>query len=330
MVASLDVQMKVDEDKSWRTRSVVLAVASVLAIAVAQFCFFSVDTSEYAVVIEFGNPVQVVTEPGLGFKYPYQNVVKFDNRLYVYTPPLSEFLTLEKTPVVASTAILWRIDDPSRFLQTVFDRVGAESRLSDILFAELGAAIGSAPLTAFVSADPGVYRAEDIIVDVAERCREIALRDYGIAVTDVKLQRLDFPERNRLSVFARMKSERVRISMRYRSEGEEEGLKIRATAEQEKTKILSEAFKVAQQHRGEGEARAARIYAQSLSLSPEFYRFLRTREASKKFLDEETTLILPAESELFSLLYDSNYFNRSEETSSSLAENPQKGESMSR
>ena len=104
------------------------------------------DRAEYAVVTQFGEPVQVVTAPGLGVKVPYQSVNKFDRRLFVYAPPLSEFLTLEKTAVVASSAILWRIAEPRKFFETVFDRTGAEARLSDILFAELGAAIGRNPL----------------------------------------------------------------------------------------------------------------------------------------------------------------------------------------
>jgi membrane protease subunit HflC len=107
-----------------------------------------------------------------------------------------------------------------------------------------------------------------------------------------------------------MKSERARISMKYRSEGEEEGLKIRAEADEEGTRIRSEAFKVAERHRGEGEAEAARIYAQELEAAPEFYRFLRTLEASRQFVADGTTLVLPANSELFGLLYDSNHYQR--------------------
>jgi membrane protease subunit HflC len=96
--------------------------------------------------------------------------------------------------------------------------------------------------------------------------------------------------------------------MKYRSEGEEEGLKIRAEADAERIRIRSEAFKVAEQHRGEGEAEAARIYAQTLEAAPEFYRFLRTLETSRKFIGADTTLVLPADSELFGLLYDSNHY----------------------
>ena len=130
--------------------AVALGVACVLA-ATAKLCCFSVDTGDYALVTEFGKPVQVVMTAGLRFKLPYQSVRTFDSRLFVYTPAASEFLTVEKTPVVAAGTILWRIADPEKYFQTVFDRNGAESRLGDILFAELGAAIGRNRLAAFFS-----------------------------------------------------------------------------------------------------------------------------------------------------------------------------------
>jgi membrane protease subunit HflC len=259
------------------------------------------------VVTQFGDPVRVVTTPGLHVKlpYPFQNVTRFDSRLFVLAPPPTEFLTMAKRNVVASGFILWRIADPRKFLQTVFDRSGAESRLTDILFAELGAAFGSAPLSAFVSTTPGEYRAEDILATVTRQYRVTARRDYGIEVVDVRLRRLDFPEQVRLSVFARMKSERTRISMQYRSEGEEEGLKIRAAAEKAKSGILGEAYKLSQKYRGEGEARAAKIYADSLDGAPGFYRFVRSIDAMKKAIDKDTTLVLPVDSPLFRLLRDS-------------------------
>lgn len=301
-----------DKPNGYKRRWLGLAGLAIIAAALTPFCFFTVAADEYAIVTEFGDPVQVVLTPGLRYKYPYQSVAKFDNRLFVHVPASSEFLTLEKTPVLASSAVFWRIDDPQKFLQTVFNRTAAESRLSDILFAELGAAIGRTPLSAFVNTDPDAYQTETIIAEVAAQCRTIARRDYGIEIVDVQLQRLDFPERNRLSVFARMKSERTRISMQYRSEGEEQGLKIRAGAEQEKTSILAEAYRTAQQQRGLGEAKAARIYAEALGKAPEFYQFLRSTETFQKAVgnDNETTLVLPVDSELFRLLQDSSHYQR--------------------
>ena len=147
-----------------------------------------------------------------------------------------------------------------------------------------------------------------MLEDVTGTLREIARRDYGIELVDVQLHRFDFPERNRLRVYARMKSERARISMKYRSEGEEEGLKIRAAANEERSRLLSEAYKIGEQHRGRGEAEAAGIYAEALGAAPEFYQFLRTMEATRKFVGAGTTMVLPADSKLFGLLYDSDHY----------------------
>jgi membrane protease subunit HflC len=294
-------------------RRLFLAVALAAAgglLLVARLSCYTVEAGEYAVITDFGKPVKVVTTPGLGFKYPYQSVRTFDARLFAFAPAASEFLTLEKTPVVAAGTILWRIGDPQKFFVTVFDRSGAESRLGDVLFAEMGAAVGRNPLAAFYSVDPGQYRVDAIVGEIAARCREIALRDFGIEVLDVELRAFDFPKQNRLPLYSRMKSERGRLSMKYRSEGEEEGLKVRAVADQQKSEMLSEALKVAQQHRGKGEGEAARIYAQALSQGPDFYRFVRTMEASHNLVPKGTTLVLPANSELFGLLSDSGHYER--------------------
>jgi len=290
---------------------VTVALAGVCALigAAALSCYIVV-AGEYAVVTDFGRPVRVVTTPGLQFKYPYQSVRTFDARLFASTPSASEFLTLEKTPVVAAGTILWRIADAKKFFQTVFDRAGAESRLGDVLFAEMGAAVGRSPLSAFYSVEPGEYRVDAILADVAARCRDVALRDFGIEVVDVELRTFDFPKQNRGPLYARMKSERGRLSMKYRSEGEEEGLKVRAAADQQKTQILSEALKIAQQHRGRGEGEAAHIYAGALSQGPDFYQFMRTMEASHNLVPKGTTLVLPANSELFGLLSDSSHYER--------------------
>jgi membrane protease subunit HflC len=287
------------------------AVVGIVALAASllYLCLFSVDSSQFAIVTAFGRPVQVIKQPGLHFKLPFHRLHLFDNRLSAFTPASSEFLTVEKTAVVAAGTVLWRVGNPQRFFETVFDSAGAQSRVADILFAELGAAIGRNPLGAFVSTDQSVYRAEAILDEVTAKCRESAARDYGIDIASVRLQSFDFPKQNRERVYARMASERGRISMRFRSEGEEEGAKIRAAADRERSQILSEASKVAQQRRGEGEGAAAHIYAQTLTRGPEFYRFLRTMEASRTVLPKTATLVLPVDSELFGLLTHSTYFN---------------------
>jgi modulator of FtsH protease HflC len=307
MVRSRDNAVVSDRWPHRRALAVVAAIG--LVAAVGSLCVFTVDSADFAIVTDFGKPTQVITAPGLRFKHPLQGVRAFDRRLFVYAAPPSEFLTLEKTPVVASGTILWRVADPKRYFETVIDKRGAESRLGDILSAEFGAAIGSNQLVAFVSTDPAAYGADAIVAEIARRCGTVAQRDYGIEVVDVQLRGFDFPKQNRLRLYARMKSERGSISMLYRSEGEEEGLKVRAAAEEQKARILGKAIELAQRRRGEGDGEAARIYANALSRAPEFYAFLRTMEASRTFARKSTTMVLPADSPLFGVLLDSNYFN---------------------
>jgi modulator of FtsH protease HflC len=287
-----------------------LILAFAIAIVLGKPLPFSVDTSEYAIITDFGKPTQVITSPGLRFRRAYESISTLDRRLFVYISPAAEFLTSEKTQVTAAGTVLWRVADPRKFFETVFDRTGAESRLGDILFAELGAAIGRSPLTAFVSIDPAAYRADAIVAEIAQRCREVARRDYGIDVVDVQLRSFDFPKQNRLRLYARMESERGRISMQYRSEGDEEGLKVRAIAEEEKARVLGQATELSQARRGEGDAEAARIYAQAFGQAPDFYGFLRTMETSRSLARQRTTMVLPVDSPLFGVLVDSNYFNR--------------------
>jgi membrane protease subunit HflC len=291
------------------------AGAGVLVLALAGIIAFTkpvpfvVDAGQYAIVTDFGKPTQVITSPGLGFRRLYESVRTFDRRLFVYASPAAEFLTMEKTQVVAAGTVLWRVAEPRRFFETVFDRTGAESRLGDILFAELGAAIGRNPLAAFVSIDPRSYRAGAVVAELTQRCRTVARRDYGIEVVDVQLRGFDFPKQNRPRLYARMQSERGRISMQYRSEGEEEGLKIRAVAEEEKARVLGRATELAQTRRGEGDAEAARIYTHAFTQGTDFYNFVRTIEAARSLTRQRTIMVLPADSPLFGPLADSNYFN---------------------
>jgi membrane protease subunit HflC len=185
-------------------------------------------------------------------------------------------------------------------------------------------------LVAFVSTDAAAYRADDIVAEIARRCDAVALRDYGIGILDVQLRGFDFPKQNRLRLYARMKSERGRISMLYRSEGEEEGLKLRAAAEEQKARILARAVEFSQQRRGEGDGEAARIYANALSRAPEFYAFLRTMEASRNFARKSTTMVLPADSPLFRVLLDSDYFNGSAAGSHDIRKDLPKGDGVQR
>ena len=128
------------------------------------------------------------------------------------------------------------------------------------------------------------------------------MAQYGIRVVDVRIKRLNLPEQNKQSVFARMRAERERIAMQYRAEGEQQALTIRAGADREQEEILSAAYKEAEKIRGEGDAEATRIYGQAYSKNPQFYKLLRTLDSYKKVLDDKTTIILNSDSELLKVL----------------------------
>ncbi len=275
----------------------VLALFAVVAFGVASAIV--VDTTEYAVVTRFGRPARTYTTPGLHFRIPLvDQVIRLDARLLLTEPPPAEYLTLDKKNVVARTFLAWRVDDPLRYLQTVAVRDAAEARLAAVTSSEIGAAFGSVPFEALVSAEAGKMRLGAILDQVENRLRETAAREYGVRLVALRVERLAFPQQNEASVFQRMRAERQRIAKQFRSEGEEQSLKIRAEADSERARILAEAGRKAADIRGQAEAEAARVYADAVAVDPEFYRFVRTLEADEKIIDKDTTVILPADSPL--------------------------------
>ncbi len=275
----------------------------VLVVAWALYStFFTVAETEFVLVTQFGRPVGTVTEAGLHVKWPYQSATYFDRRLRVYNPRPSEFLTRDKKNLVIESYVLWQIDDPEAFVQTVGDEVAAEMRLHDITWAGLAAALGNHDLDAIVSPDPEKLQAQQMLDELTEQTGARALEQYGIRVADVRIKRLNLPEQNKQSVYARMRAERERIARQYRAEGEEQALRIRADADRQREETLSLAYKQAEQTKGEGDAEAARVYGRAYSRNPQFYKLVRTLEAYKKALDDQTTVILSSDSELLRLL----------------------------
>lgn len=289
---------------SRRRRVAAVAAGAVLLLLIARVPYV-VEATEYAVRTRFGRPVAVVTEPGLHARVPLvDDVARLDARLLYFDPPAGEFLTNDKKNIVVSPVVLWRIEEPLKFLQTLVTRESAEARLADLVASETGAALGAVPFTRLVSATEGEADLAGVVAGIGERVRARAAADYGVKVVDVRLKRIAFPEQNLLSVFGRMRSERERIARRFRSEGEEAALKIRAETDREKTRLLSEAYRKAEEEKGAGEAEAARIYAKATNQDPDLYKFLRTLRAYESILDEKTTLVLPGDSDVLRLLTD--------------------------
>jgi modulator of FtsH protease HflC len=279
-----------------------LPVASAAALLLlAWVTFFSVRETEFVFVTQFGRPVSTVTDPGLHVKWPFQTATYFDRRLRIYSPKPSEFLTRDKKNLLVETYVAWRIQDPKRFIETVTDPIGAELRLHDIVWSGLSASLGTHDLESIVSTNLQVIRASEMLDRLSSLTDLAALSQYGIEVVDVRIRRLNLPEQNKQSVYARMRAERERIARQYRAEGEEQALSIRADADRQKEEILSLAYKEAENVKGQGDAESMRTYRQAYSKNPRFYKLLRTLDAYKKILDDKTTAILSTDSELLKI-----------------------------
>ena len=284
--------------------AVTLIVLIAIGLLILNSVLFEVKEIEQVVITQFGKPVRVIQKAGLYAKLPdpVQSVRKFDKRLLIYDVKPSEFLTADKKNLILNMYMTWQIVDPMKFLASVRERTIAEILLADVAISEVGAAVGNVPLAALVSIDPERVIVDSIMVDVTENCRDRALANYGIDVKHVKMKQMRLPEQNLESVFQRMRAERQRMAKKYRSEGEEEAIKIRADADKERRTVLAQAYRESESIKGEGEAVAARIYADAFSKDPKFYKLVRTLQAYEKFLNEKTTVVLSTDSDLLKLL----------------------------
>jgi membrane protease subunit HflC len=278
------------------------AAGVVAALLLIYLTFFSVRETEFVLVTQFGRPVRTITDAGLHMKWFFQTNLYFDKRLRIYNPRPSEFLTQDKKNIVIENYVAWRIQNPERFVQTVGDPTAAEMRLHDIIWSGLSAALGTHDLESIVSPAADKIKAGSMLENLTALTDKAALEQYGIEVVDVRIKRLNLPEQNKQSVYARMRAERERIARQYRAEGEEQALSIRADADKQKEEILSVAYKDAEKVRGEGDAESTRIYGAAYSRNPRFYKLLRTLESYKKVLDDKTTVIMSSDSELLKVL----------------------------
>ena len=274
-----------------------LAGAIALLVAVWNLALFTVPQWMQAMVVQLGEPVRVVQEPGLYWKIPFiQQVTYFDRRLLDYDAASKDILTVDKQQLSVDNYSRWRIADPLQFYRTVRDERGAQSRLDDIVYSDLRETLGRHTLRDIVS-----DKRDQLMADVTARSAEKA-KVYGIEIVDVRIKRADLPEKNEQTVFGRMRSERERQAKKFRAEGDEEARKIRSESDKEVQILLADATQQGEVIRGEGDANATRIFAEAYGRDPDFYAFQRTLEAYRSALASGTTVILSPKSEFFRFL----------------------------
>jgi len=280
----------------------ILAVALAILVLVGSM-LFTVDQRQHALIFQLGEVKEVITKPGLHFKWPLiQNVRYFDMRILTYddAEPL-RFITSEKKPVLVDSFVKWRIIDVKQYYVSVQgDELRAATRLKQTISDGLQAEFGKRTVHDVVSGE------RDKIMELMRDKADVDLRRIGVEIIDVRLKRVDLPQEVSESVYGRMQAERKRVANELRSTGSAEAERIRADADRQREVILAEAYRDAQRIRGEGDAKAASTYAQAFSQNPEFYSFYRSMEAYRSsFRNRSDLLLLEPNSDFFRYLKDS-------------------------
>ena len=266
-------------------------------IAVLGTSIFTVDQRQYAIVFQLGDVREVISEPGLYFKWPLiQNVRYFDKRILTLdTSEPERYITSEKKNVLVDSFVKWRIVDPRLYYVSVAgDEARAQTRLSQTVNAGLREEFGKRTVHDVVSGER-----DDVMEQMREKADQDA-RKIGVQIVDVRVKRVDLPMEVSESVYRRMEAERKRVANELRSEGSAEAEKIRADADKQREVLVAEAYRDAQKIKGEGDAKAAALYAQAFNQNAEFYAFYRSLEAYRNsFKGKSDVIVVEPNSDFF-------------------------------
>jgi membrane protease subunit HflC len=273
------------------------------ALVVVSMTVFTVDQRQYAIIFQLGEIKEVVTEPGLAFKWPLiQNIRFYDNRILTLESAEPErFVTGEKKPVLVDSYVKWRIHDVKQYYVSVGgDEALAKTRLAQTVNSGLREEFGKRSVHDVVSGER-----DKIMAEVLKKA-DADMRNIGVEIVDVRLKRVDLVPEVSESVYRRMETERKRVANELRSTGGADAEKIKADADKQREIIVAEAYRDAQKTEGEGDARASAIYAQAYGQNPEFYAFYRSLEAYRKsFRTKNDLLVVDPNSEFFKYLKNS-------------------------
>ncbi|QPF83217.1 protease modulator HflC [Bradyrhizobium genosp. L] len=271
-----------------------LIVLFVLAI-IAYSSVFTVQQTEQALVVRFGKPVDVVTEPGLNFKVPFtDSVISIDKRILDLENPSQEIIASDQKRLVVDAFARYRIKDALRFYTSVGSIQAANLQLTTLLNASLRRVLGEVNFIAVVRDER-----EKLMARIRDQLDKEA-DGYGIQVVDVRIRRADLPEQNSVAVYKRMQTEREREAQEFRSQGAQKGQEIRSKADREATVIVAEANSTAEQTRGAGDAERNRLFAEAYSQDKDFFTFYRSMAAYENGLkSSDTRFLLRPDSDFF-------------------------------
>ncbi|MBM3530254.1 MAG: protease modulator HflC [Alphaproteobacteria bacterium] len=270
-------------------------ILALAALVLGYSALFTVYQTQQALVVRLGQPVRVVTEPGLHFKMPLiDNVIPIDKRILDLENPAQEVIASDQKRLVVDAFARYRIQEPLRFYQTVNTIAGANSQLSILLNSALRRVLGEATLTNVVRDERGTLMSR--VRDQLDKEAQV----YGITVVDVRIRRADLPDQNSQAVYQRMQTERQREAAEFRAQGSQRSQEIRSKADRDVTVLLAEAQSKAEQTRGEGDGERNRIFAEAFNKDPDFFSFYRSMQAYEAGLGQNATrMVLQPDSDFF-------------------------------
>jgi len=261
---------------------------------------FIVPETQQALVLQFGDPVQKHTVPGLKFKIPFiQQVTVFDKRVLDVDPPPEEVILADQKRLVVDTFARYKINDMLEFYKSLATEQQANTRLNNIINSTLRSILGNATLADVLSEKRGS------LMTALKQQANASVTRLGIEIVDIRIGRADLPEQTSQAIYARMRTERQREAAEFRAQGQEQAQEIRSKADKERTVLLAEAERQSQLSRGQGDAEAIKIYAAAFKKDPEFYSFYRTMEAYRDSLPgDNTTLVISPDSDFLRYFKD--------------------------
>jgi len=278
---------------------VVVAVLLIAAVIVGYSTLFTVGQTQQALVVRLGEPVRVITEPGLNVKMPFiDSVIYVDKRILGLESPAQEVIASDQKRLVVDAFARYRIVDPLKFYQTVGE-TGANSQLAILLNSALRRVLGEATLT-------------DVVRDMREQMMgrvrgqlDHEAQPFGVQVVDVRIRRADLPEQNSQAVYQRMQTERQREAAEFRAQGSQKSQEIRAKADRDVTVLLADANSQSEQVRGQGDSERNRIFAEAYSRDPDFFAFYRSMQAYEKSMQHgDTRMVLKPDTDFFRYFSD--------------------------
>jgi modulator of FtsH protease HflC len=278
----------------------VIAALIIVALIVAYGALFTVYQTRQALVVRLGQPVRIVTEPGLHSKIPLiDSVISIDKRILDLENPAQEVIASDQKRLVVDAFARYRIKEPLKFYQTVGTVDGANLQLSTLLNSALRRVLGEATLTQVVR-----DQREHLMAKVREQL-DTEAQAFGIAVVDVRIRRADLPEQNSQAVYQRMQTERQQEAAQLRAQGTQRAQEIRAKADREVTVLLADAQSKGEQTRGEGDGERNRIFAEAYGKDPDFFSFYRSMQAYEAGMrPNDTRMLLKPDSEFFRYFVD--------------------------